>query len=190
METTTENNRVKEFYLKSEAQKRAGADPIPGAAGDAFSLHGDIKIGSSGITVRRVVASDWQIFKAIDSPILKVLLELRQNPNSEVEVEVTTDEEWEMAYQFTRPVSECRKALVNGKDAFTQAAREHIGDLIDVSVVSLIRLAVMEQVRRSFQSAITYKQEMEKEGEVTFFPDAEANPKMASAGGSTTLGGS
>lgn len=188
--TTLENNRLHDHWLKQEAHKRAGADPLPGPAGDAFALNGAIKIGSSGLSVRRVVAADWQFFKAVDSPILKMLLELRQNPSGTVEVPVTTEEEWEMAYQFTRPVGEVRSALAQGRDKFRNIARDHIGDQVDESVVSLIRLAVIEQVRRSFQSAVTYKQEMEKEGEVTFFQDAEANQRTASAGGLTTLGGS
>ena len=185
-----ENNRLRDHFLKGEAQKRASADPLPGPAGDAFAIHQGIKIGSSGLVVRRVVATDWQILKALDSPILKMLLELRQNPSATVEVPITVEEEWEMAYQFIRPVAEVRATLGEGREQFREMARSQVGDQIDESVVGLIRLAVLEQVRRTFETALAYKQEMEKDGEVTFFQDAGTNPATALAGGSTTLGGS
>ncbi len=180
------NHHVHETLLSLEAGRRAGADPLPGPAGDAFALHGDIRVGP--FTVRRVVASDWKILKAIDSPIIKMLLELRQDPTSTAEVPIEPEEEWELAYQFTRPVAEARAALAQGRDKFRAAASAQIGDAIDEPLIKLISSAVLEQIRRSWLSAVSYKQQLEKEGEVTFFPVAEANPKMASAGGSITSG--
>ncbi len=186
MDQVIENNRAKEHWLRAEATKRAGADPLPGPAGDAFGKHGAIPIGSSGISVRRVVASDWQILKSLDSPIIKMLLELRQNPTTTAEIPIETEEEWELAFQFTRPVAAVREALAQGRDKFREQARGEVGDTLDESVVSLIRIAVLEQIRRSWSTAVSYRQEMEEKGEVHFFPVAEENPKMASAGGSST----
>lgn len=163
--------------LENEAAKRANADPLPGPAGDAFAKNGPIEVGPH--VVREVVASDWKVLKALDSPIIKMIMEMRQNPNSNVEIDVTDDEEFQIAFQFTRPPKVVREAMAKGKEAFTETAVLEIGDKIDSPTIKLIQAAVMEQIRRSWITAVSYKEKLEEKGEVRFFQDSGKNPETA-----------
>jgi len=174
MEHAVDQDRLKQHFYRTEATKRANADPLPGPAGDAFALHGEIAVGPH--SVRRVVASDWKILKALDSPIVRMLLELRQNPSSVAEVSVSAEEDWEIAYQFTRPIAESKSLIAKGRDEYRKVAECEIGDQIDEPTINVIRAAVLEQIRRSFLSAISYQQKIDNGGETTFFPGAGATP--------------
>lgn len=156
-------------FLQNEAAKRTNADPLPGPAGDAFAKYGPIKI-TDALSVRPVVASDWKVFKTLDSPILKMLQELRQNPTNPQMVDVTDLEEYMLALQFTRTPKEVRKILEGGVDAFKEAAQDLIGDGIDDPLVKLIQIAIVEQVKRSWVTAVSYATALEEKGEVHFFP--------------------
>jgi len=156
--------------LENEAAKRANASPLPGPVGDAFGKYGPITIGE--IIVRPIVASDWKIFTAVDSPIIKMLMEFRQNPAAPMQVEITDDEECMLCYQFTRPVKEARETLAKGLDHYKQVACEEMGDKVDAPVLKLIQSAVMEQIKRSWVTAISFKEKLEESGEVTFFQEA------------------
>ncbi len=181
--TETKTVDVQDHFLKNEAAKRANADPLPGSAGDAFGRFGPIPIAESGISVREVVASDWKIMKAVDSPIIRLLMEIRQNPKNPT-LEITDDEQNQLALHFTRTPKELRAILADGgKEKFFQMATDEIGDKLSGSVVRLITATVIEQVRRSFSTAVSYREKMEKEGDVRFFLDSGTSPETDSAGG-------
>jgi len=172
----------REHYLRNEAAKRANSNPLPGPAGDAFGKNGPIKVGDSFL-IREVVASDWKVMAAIDSPIIRLLMEIRQNPEKP-NMAITAEEEAEIAFQFTRTPKECREVIKSGKEAFREKALEEIADKVDAVTISLMVAAVIEQVKRSFNTGISYREKMEKEGEVRFFLDSpETNPETGSAGG-------
>lgn len=178
--------QIEDHNLSQLASRRASADPLPGPLADAFAK-GAIAVGE--LKVRKVVASDWVTFKRIKSPVLEMVLEIQQSagsPDATIpEVEFTDQQQWEMCWQFTHTPAEVRVALDDG--FFSDYARRDIADAPDVQV-PLIITAAMEQIKRSWQTAVKFAAGMEKDGEVTFFRDAEATRKMASDGGSSTSG--
>ncbi len=170
--------KAREYAWKREAEARASADPLPGPLGDAFAADA-IMVGNIG--VRKIVASDWQFFKKINSPVLRVVQEILQNPNSELNLEVDPAEYWAVVWQFTHTPKQCRDAFAKGEDDFRALVAEEVGDSQDEAIVNLIIAAVMEQIKRSWSTALQYKSGMEKDEGINF-PQAGAS-KMASAGG-------
>lgn len=174
---------LEQSRIKMLAQKRASADPLPGPLAEAF-IPGGIKVGE--FTIRKIVASDWIILKQIGSPLHKQMLEWRQNPKNPTNVEMDEQQEKELCYQFTRPVVEVREMLAAGSEAFQSAVTSEIGDKVDVHNIKIMALAVMEQVARSWSTAVEYASNLKEEGEIRFFQEAEESKATASAGGSTT----
>lgn len=194
METATVPNgiskeRLEEHSMSVMAGRRANSEPLPGPMADAFAA-GAIKVGEH--RVRKVVASDWVAFKQIKSPVLEMILDLQQgagNPEYKPsEVEFSDQQQWELAWQFIKTPKEVRKAIVDG--TISALAEAEIGDVIEQPIVMLLIAAVMEQLKRSWQTAVKYGAEAKKNGDITFFRDTEAMRKMASGGGSSTSAGS
>ncbi len=178
--------KVLRHNLITAATSRANGDPLPGPLAAAF-CEGAIRIGSSGLLVRKVVANDWVIFKKVNSPMLRLIEELNQAAGKldhpAPDVAMTDEEEFELCYQFTRPISEVRSVLNQGLEKFKNAALVSIGDLHSDIVVKLITAAIVEQIKRAWQTANQYAGEMKEDGEVTFFRDTNPEPGTASAGG-------
>lgn len=145
------------------AAARANADPLPGALKEAF-IGGDIQV-AKGVTVRRIVATDWDILKWLDSPILKQMLELQKPPEARERLEYTQSECYEICFQLMTSSKELRKFLGGSRDAFREAATEAIGDKYDISVCNQIVDAAIAQFGNSFLTALQ------------FMPDEEAEKK-------------
>ncbi len=173
--------------LRLSASNRANGNPLPGALSDAFTKSA-IKVGP--VMVRKIVASDWIVLRTLKSPIIKLVEELAQRANNPElpppEVDVSDQDEIDIAFQFTRMPGDVRAVLANGVEAFRSAASAKIGDELEAATVKLIGVAVMEQIRRTWATPLKYKQEMEQDGEVTFFLDSSREKMTASAGGSNT----
>jgi hypothetical protein len=167
----------KEFILRQMASDRASADPFPGPLSEAF-CKGAIQVGE--FQVRKIVASDWKILKALDSPILKFIQEMIQDPGQVPDVPVNDVEEWEVCLQFTRDPESVRELLSKGREVFRSAATKEIGDTVEAETVKIIVACVAEHIRRSWATALSYKAELEEKGEVTFFRDAA--PAAAATG--------
>jgi hypothetical protein len=137
--------------IEEMASDRAVSDPLPGALADAF-LEGDIHVGD--VLVRKMVASDYVLFKFLDSPILRQFLELAKPQDKMEEIAYTDEEEWEMCWQFTHSPRE---------------NRDMIGDSLTRETTQIIIAAVMEQVKRNMVTAQRYVAEASEKGEITFF---------------------
>lgn len=174
-----------DFALRQEAIARATADPLPGPLTNAFAK-GAIKVG--GDNVRKIVASDWTVFKQIDSPLLRMVQELQQNPGVNPNVDFTELEQQTICWQFLNHPKRVREIIEAG--TLKETVIQEIADEYDAGVLNLILFAVMEQMKRGWQTALKYSAALEESGEVTFFRDASPGTKMDSAGGSTTTPGS
>lgn len=172
-----------EFAARSMASARASGDPLPGPLGDAFAS-GAIVV--AGIAVRKVVAADWVFFKQLNSPIIRMVQEMQQNPEAPEEITFTEEENWELAWQFTHTPAQLREVLAKGREALTAVAVSEIGDNWPTETVKFVGAAVMEQLERQWKTALKHKAEAEEKGEISFFRVAGASQKMASAGGSST----
>lgn len=181
--------RMEEHGMSVMAGRRANSEPLPGPMAEAFA-GGSIKVGE--YRIRKVVASDWVAFKQIKSPVLEMILDLQQgagNPEYKPsEMEFSDQQQWELVWQFLKTPKEVRKAIADG--TISALAESEIGDAVEQPTVMLLIAAVMEQLKRSWQTAVKYGAEAEKSGDITFFRDTEAMRKMASDGGSSTSAGS
>jgi len=179
----SDKSAIANAALLAMATARANADPLPGPLAKAF---GPSTIMVGGISVRKPVASDWEIFRQLDSPIIRILLELRQDPSKVPEIEPTQQENWEICWQFTHSPKECRAALTVGNGYFRQLAASEIGDVWDEPTVMVVRAVIMNKIAEANATAIKYAADLEEKGEVTFFRDSGATRTTDSAGGLST----
>ena len=165
-------DHAKEVLATRAAEQEAGALPLPGPAGDAFST-GPIQVGE--FSVRKIVAYDWRILQRLNNSLLR---QLSAVGNGEA-VESDDDSEWQLIWILTHTVDEVDEALKAGD--FSRFCRNEIGGL-DGPLVAALCEAVTEQIRRSVATAIKYG-EKTKEGEKKITQlDMDTLP-MASAGG-------
>lgn len=176
-----EGDKILHHALERAALDRVSGDPLPGPLATAFC---DTDIVAGGLHVRKVVPSDWIVLRTINSPILRLIEELRMNPKVDPKIEVTDEEHAEVVFQFTRTAKECRTILKQGKEHFRERAIEFMDaqDLHAVKVAEVVA-AVMEQIRRSWETALHYQQEKEKDTK----DFKETTPRTASGGGSNML---
>ncbi len=143
-----------EANLREDANRRAAATPLCGALSDAF-LKGAIKV-SDNVYVRRVVASDWPMIQWLNSPLYKLLLEIQKEESLREEIPYTDEEEWEMCWQFTHTPAQCRELKVKGREAFTETAKNEIGDDLEMGIQKKVVMAVTQQVIASFGTKIEF----------------------------------
>ena len=154
------------------AEQAAGALPLPGSVGDAFST-GPIQVGQ--FSVRKIVAYDWRILQRLNNSLLRQL----STVGSDNPVESDDDSEWQLIWILTHTLDEVDHALKQGN--FDSLCRNEIGGLDSPIVVQLMD-AVVEQIRRSISTVLSYS-EKEQEGEKKITAPAFNTPPMASAGG-------
>lgn len=177
------DNKVLQHSLERAARDRVSGDPLPGPLAQAF-LEGDIQAG--GLAIRPFVASDWVILRGLESPIIRLIEELAQNPKEDPKITISDEEKFEIIYQFTRPAKECRALLKRGKDLF----RETATDFVDERKLNLVQMqeclnAAMEQIRRSWETTLKYQSDQGKGDGTKDFP--QATPPTALGGGSNIL---
>lgn len=151
---------------RNDASRRAMADPLPGPLTEAF-LSEDIMVDE--IRVRPVMAGDFVLFKQLNSPIYRNILEADKPESERKEMILEDDSEaFQMIYQFTRPAFEVRNALKLGMESFKETAMREVADKYHPEKVARLVSAVAEQVRRSFGTAQKYGSDREPEGQKSF----------------------
>lgn len=156
MENEVLDVQSREAALEEDARRRAAADPLPGALNDAF-LQDAIQIGPN-IYVRRVVASDWLVFKWLNSPIFQAMLELQKDEKLREEVQFTEQEQYEMAWQFTHTPKQVRALMAKGRDKFREECQE-FADELDFALLPAAIEALVRQIIRSFSTSQQYGEE-------------------------------
>jgi hypothetical protein len=176
---------ITEQQTRILAENRATGDALPGPLKMAF---GRMEISVGVHMVRPVVAYDFAIWEAMNSPIHRQMLEIMQfvpvEGHPEIkpdEVSFTRFESFELIWQLTRKCEDVDRVYQKGGiGAISTAARLEIGQL-DLPVISQLLEAAVLQVKRQLETTVGYAQQ-EEDGKTTFFPEAGANP-TASAGG-------
>ena len=148
-----------EQQLTEDANRRAGAMPLPGALSEAF-LNDAIKV-TDNILVRRIVASDWKIMQALDSPLYRSALEAQKDEKIRDDVTYTDEETSEMCWQFTHTPKQCRELLAKGRDEFRRVAVEEMGDNHPAQVIEATIKAITAQVVNSGNTRILYGSDSE-----------------------------
>lgn len=171
-------------FLKNEAAKRAGADPLPGPLTQAFGPE-NIQVGK--YSVRPIVAYDWAILKLINSPVYRQMLEVMQEGEKAKSVEPKDAELWQLIYVLTRPCMEVKRVFDKGEQALRDAADIEIGMNLNPMEVSQLSAACFVQVQGFMATMVKYAPAEEKEGEdKSGFSSAGPAPATVSAGGSIT----
>jgi hypothetical protein len=150
--------RATEHGLKVLASERAAADPTPGPLAQVFQ-NGDIQVGD--FMVRKLYPVDLAIFKILDSPIHKMMLEAQKPTEIQDAVETTNEDEWCLVLQFTMPAIEAYKLAKRGKQAFEDEAVQRVG--VDMPLVKPAQIiaAIIEQIGRAFKTRVNYEAEQE-----------------------------
>jgi hypothetical protein len=177
---------AKDLVLKSEAGKRASADPLPGPLAQAFGPE-NITVGK--YQVRPLVAYDWAILKLINSPVYRQMLEFMQNSEKPEIVEPKDQELWQLIYILTRPCREVKKVFDQGVNKLRDAADEEFGMEMNPMEIAQLSSACFVQVQGFMATMVKYapQEEEERNGEgKPGFSDAGPAPATVLAGGSTT----
>jgi hypothetical protein len=166
---------VEEHQLDELAIKRAAAMPLPGSLAEIL-VNGEIIIDDK-IKVRRVVAADWKIFQAINSPIIQMLLESQKQESMRDEVKFSEKDEWELCWQLTHSVLEVLFAIglddeddraewletheslpeKGSREKFRRTATKEIGRSLSVQKAEQIMSAVVKQFLASHETKIDFK---------------------------------
>lgn len=188
MQTREQDAKLK-HQITVDAAKRAAADPLPGSLLQAFGSDG-IRVGEH--LVRRIVANDWTILKQLNSPLLQQILEMQKPEAAREPVEASDEDVFAMIWMFTHTPRECRELMKSGKQAFLDKAAEEVGDVLTSEVIKMMSLAVGEQIKRSWETALKYAGQLKESGELPDFfgqsPESQS-PATPSAGGSNTSAG-
>ncbi len=158
--------------LEKQARHVANKDPLPGQLTEAFTSTPEISIGKW--TIRSVRSSDYALAKDLNSYIYRQMTKRADEELPEPSIEDVC----ELAFQFTRLPSECRRVLRLGRDTFKEHALAEFGDL-DVTDTSLsdVFAAVLKQYNIAMSTMLAYKADSEAKGDVTFFPQAQTPQK-------------
>ncbi len=168
--------------LERDALARASGDPFPGPLAEAFCKT-SITVGEWKI--RKIVASDWVAFKQLNSPLLRFVLDIQQGVE-DLKFEAEESELWALCWQMMHNPKQVRELMAQGVEAFNAKAQEEIGDHLETSQVTLIVRAIIEHLRRSWETVVKYASDMQEKEGITFFPDSGASPRTGSDSGSST----
>lgn len=164
------NEQLLQHSLIAKASARANGDPFPGPLAEAF-CKGAIAVGE--YRVRKVTASDWVILRQIESPLIALVEEIHQEPGKAPEIAITDTQEWELCFQFTRPQQDSRDLLSLGRQHFTDAAIGFADNATDMDIKMICRV-VIEQLRRSWETALKHKQDLEEKEGISFLAQPPA----------------
>lgn len=186
------------------AQLRAAhANPTPGPLAAAFDVStgpaqdaGSVALARIGRKLRPVVAADFLLLKALNSPLYRHAMsqagagDAHRTGIAPVTPPATAHDDAdaaEMIYQFTTPVRECRNTLAVGRQTFREAALAATLDQLSPLEVPAVMDAVVRNFLSAFATTIGHQAPTpEGEQRVDFSPASPAL-RTASAGGLTTL---
>jgi len=168
------------------ALAEAAGTPLPGPLLAAFTAP---EMKTLGVTFRPVVHADHAILQQIGSPFLKNLIEMRKPEAARHQFISTPAEVWEFIYLFTVAPRQARALLAQGRQAFSEAAAQAIGDRFHDAIVLRLAAAAQTHYFASWATAIAYEPRAEPGGDGSVFTAPPPSQTTASAGGSTTSPG-
>lgn len=150
---------------------QAWATPLPGPLAKAF-LQDTIPV--AGKIVYKLVPKYMEVLQALDSPLLKMIQHVIERSKDQT-LEFKPQEAWDLCWVMTHPSSEVWKLLQSGGTAaIHEASSVEVGETWEASATSLVMLAVMEQVKRHIDTAVTYGIEAEKGNQLSFLVPASS----------------
>jgi hypothetical protein len=154
--------KLEASVITSAATQRVISDPLPGPMLDAVANTEVEVITSKGkVILRPIVIYDFTIFKKINSPHYRTMLE----GNSGGSLDIEDEELYEMIYQFTHTCKEIRTILKKGREYFRDIATEEIADKYNMDDLKVLLDGVAVQVRKSFSTMVGHGPSEEKSSE-------------------------
>jgi len=154
--------KLEDVVVTNAAASRVVNDPLPGPMMDAIvNQELEVMTSKGKVVFRPVVIYDFTIFKKLNSPHYRTMLEA--NSGEKIENMAIEDEElYEMIYQFTHTCKEIRAALRKGRDYFRELANEEIGDKYNVDDLGNLLKGVAEQIKKGFSTMMAHAAEEDK----------------------------
>jgi len=154
VEQMLENNpKLKEEFAKQVAYDRAEREPLPDIIETAFnSTTLEVKLKNETVTLRKLVAGDWMIFKKTSSPIYQTLMGSIKDIDCLMALAVPDEKQFELIYQFTRPCIDCCKLVSKDAALFTSTAVEEIGCKYDLDDAELLVGAILKHIGITLQA--------------------------------------
>lgn len=170
---------LKSHVAGVEATGEAMTLPLPGPLGAAFAGTGRTVCG---VLVRAPVAIDFVILQKLESPLLKQMGEAAKPKLLRKETAFTSQDGWNMVYQFTTDPEVIEAEVNESKSKFERSAKKKVGMQMNPFAVNRIVEIIGLQISESFLTALRY---MDSSGgdPGKDFPAPPAEPATASAGG-------
>ena len=155
--------KLEEAIVQQAATSRGVADPLPGPMLDAVVNQELEVVTSKGkVVFRPVVVYDFTIFKKINSPHYRTMLE-KDNAEELKTMNIEDEELYEMIYQFTHTCKEIRNELKKGREHFREIATEEIGDKYDINDLNILLQGVATQIQKGFSTMMAHGAKEEDE---------------------------
>ena len=157
--------KLEEAIVSAAATSRVVSDPLPGPMLDAVANQElEIKTSRGVVVLRPVVVYDFTLFKKLNSPHYRTMLEQANSEFKTDELNVEDEELYEMIYQFTHTCKEVRTELKKGREQFREVATAAIADYFNMDDLQVLLEGVATQITKGF-ATMTAHGVPDKEGE-------------------------
>jgi hypothetical protein len=156
-------DKIEAAIVENAATLRVTNDPLPGPMLDAVANQELEVITSKGkIVFRPIVIYDFTLFKKLNSPHYRTMLEANSGVKIE-EMNIEDEELYEMIYQFTHSCKEIRTLLKKGRENFRELATEEVGDKYNVQDLGVLLQGVATQIQKGFATMMAHGVEADKD---------------------------
>ena len=154
-----EANKTKseEAIMESMSNERASREPLPGVAEEIFNTEPlTVKTSKGDVVIRPMVAYDINVFKKIESPFYRILMNDVKEMKESNSLFTTEEEAYALVFQFITPVKELYQSLKKGNDAFKDMAMEKIAfEYNPIDIAKLVE-AIMSHVFRVNMARVNF----------------------------------
>lgn len=149
--------RMDNAVMESMANDRAVREPLPGPAEEIFNTEPlAVKLSNNEeVIIRPMVAFDISIFKKINSPFYRILMD----DKTEGKQSLFADEEesYELVYQFTHSPKEAYQLFKKSVEVYKDKVMEEVAFKYNPADAALLVSKIMEHIFHVYLSKINYK---------------------------------
>jgi len=155
--------KLEASVVESAATQRVVSDPLPGPMLDAVANQElDVMTSKGKVTFRPVVIYDFTIFKKLNSPHYRTMLEANSGVKME-EMNIEDEELYEMIYQFTHSCKEIRAVLKKGREHYRELTTEEVGDKYNIQDLGVLLTGVATQIQNGFATMMAHGVDEDKD---------------------------
>jgi predicted DNA-binding protein (UPF0278 family) len=155
--TAVPQEKLVDSIVGTVATNRVVSDPLPGPMLNAVANQELEIITSRGkVILRPVVIYDFTIFKKINSPHYRTMLEAANKDIEETDLKIEDEELYEMIFQFTHSCKEIRAILKKGREYFREVATESIADRYSMPDLEILLNGLAKQIQSGFATMVAH----------------------------------